>query len=102
MDLAEAVYLGTAKFPPEERFGLTTQLRRGAVSIPSNIAEGQGRGAGEDFARFLRISRGVLQELDTQLILAVRLGYLPDEQYEAISNRIIEVAKLLNGLLRSL
>ena len=102
VDLAVGVYEATALFPPGERFGLTAQLRRAAVSVPSNVAEGQGRGVGNDFARFLTIARGSLQEVDTQLVLAVRLGFLPQERYDELETQLIIVAKLINGLLRSL
>ena len=102
MDLVVEVYRLTAKFPADERFGLTIQIRRAAVSVPSNIAEGQGRGPGQDFVRFLNMARGSLQEIDTQLILAVRLGFLPQPAYDPIANQLIEVTKLINGLIRSI
>ncbi len=102
MDLVVEVYRTTMAFPNDERFGLTNQVRRAAVSIPSNIAEGQGRGPTQDFVRFLCIARGSLQEVDTQLVLATRLGYIPQERYECLSNLIIELAKVINGLIRSI
>lgn len=102
MELVVEVYQATALFPSDERFGLTIQIRRAAVSIPSNIAEGQGRGPGQDFVRYLNIARGSLQEIDTQLILAVRLGFLSQTVYDPLSDRIIEVSKLLSGLIRSI
>ncbi len=102
MDLVVVVYQVTAVFPHDERFGLTIQIRRAAVSVPSNIAEGQGRGPGNDFIRYLNIAKGSLQEIDTQLILAVRLGFLTQEKYETISIQIVEVLKLLHGLIRSI
>jgi four helix bundle protein len=102
MDLVVEVYKATATFPSDERFGLTNQLRRASVSVPSNIAEGQGRGPTQDFVRFLGIARGSIQEVDTQLILASRLGFLPQDQYDRIAGLIVEVAKLINGLIRSI
>ena len=102
MDLVVAVYRGTAGFPRDERFGLTNQLRRASVSVPSNIAEGQGRGPTQDFVRFLSIARGSLQEVDTQLILSTRLGFLAEDHYGQLSDLITETAKLLNGLIRSI
>ncbi|HEX3152262.1 MAG TPA: four helix bundle protein [Gemmataceae bacterium] len=102
MDLVVEVYQTTTAFPNDERFGLTNQVRRAAVSIPSNIAEGQGRGPSQDFVRFLCIARGSLQEIDTQVILATRLDYIPQERYDRLSDQIIELAKVLNGLIRSI
>jgi four helix bundle protein len=102
MDLTVAVYDATKRFPPDERFGLTNQVRRAAFSVPSNIAEGQGRGPTNDFIRFLTIARGSLQEVDTQLILATRLGFLSDDAYRPISSLLTDVAKLIHGLIRSI
>jgi four helix bundle protein len=102
MDLVVEIYQTTADFPTGERFGLTNQVRRAAVSIPSNIAEGQGRGPSQDFVRFLCIARGSLQEVETQIILATRLGYLSQDGCDRLSDRIIELAKIINGLIRSI
>ena len=102
MDLVVEIYRATASFPADERFGLTVQLRRAAVSVPSNIAEGQGRGPSQDFVRFLAIARGSVQEVDTQLTIALRLGYLQPEQHEPLVAMIAEVAKIINGLIRSI
>ena len=77
--MAEAIYRVTTAFPESERFGLTFQLRRAAVSIPSNIAEGYGRGARNDYLRFLRIARGSLFEVQTQVLIAHRVGFLSAE-----------------------
>lgn len=99
MSLAETIYRQTAEFPNEE---LTAQMRRAAVSIPSNIAEGQGRrSSDDDFLRFLRIALGSLCELETQVELAMRLQYLTRERASHIQPLTHEVGKLLNGLIRS-
>ncbi|WP_290645611.1 four helix bundle protein [Kosmotoga sp.] len=87
MDLAETVYKITDKFPKTEIFGITDQMRRAAVSIPSNIAEGRGRSSTKDFVRFLNIAKGSLYELQTQCILANKIGYLDQENYRSITKR---------------
>jgi four helix bundle protein len=102
MDLVESIYRSTEAFPSHERFGLTNQLRRAAVSIPSNIAEGQGRSSTKDFLHFLSISRSSLQEVQTQVELAVRLGYLGNQASQNLFESAEEVARILNGLCRSL
>lgn len=96
MDLVEETYRATAGFPSHEQFGLTTQMRRAAISISSNIAEGAARESRREFAHFLNIARGSLSELDTQFQIAVRLGYL-DEVKQA-SNLLVRASKLLAGL----
>ena len=102
MTLAEAIYRETAEFPLEERYGLTAQMRRAAVSIPSNIAEGQGRrSSDEEFARFLRIALGSNCELETQLELALRLGMLSPAASGRVRPLIEEVGRVISGLLRS-
>ena len=80
MDLVESVYKATSQFPKEEVYGLTNQLRRAAVSVPSNIAEGQGRRSDNDFRRFLAIGHGSLREVETQVLIAQRLHYLTEAQ----------------------
>ncbi|WP_447529203.1 four helix bundle protein [Vreelandella sp. TE19] len=100
MDLVEEVYRLTAKFPSNEKFGLTSQLRRAAVSIPSNIAEGAARGSSKDFIRFLFIARGSLSEIETQLLISLRLGYLED--VTQVVELIHRVSGLLGGLIRNL
>ncbi len=102
MDLVILVYQFTDSFPQKEVFGLTNQVRRAAVSIPSNIAEGQGRNSNRDFRHFLSIARGSLQEVETQLELARRLGYLREDDLINISEVSCEVARLINGLSRAL
>ena len=95
------VYRLTKGFPKEERYGLTAQLRRAAVSIPSNVAEGQGRGGDPDFVRFLRFAYGSLREAETQIIIAERLGYLPSAESQKAIVLAAEVGRLINGLLKS-
>jgi four helix bundle protein len=101
MDLVVQVYELTRRFPREEMYGLSAQMRRAAVSVPSNIAEGQGRGAGSDFVYFLRIGQGSIQELETQVLLAARLDYVSSADTDRILLLSSEVAKLLRGLRAS-
>ena len=102
MDFVVVVYQVSKAFPREELYGLTNQMRRAAVSVPANIAEGQGRRSKAEFCQFLGNARGSLLELETHLELAFRLGYLNTEQQRALEERSHEVGRLLNGLLRSL
>jgi four helix bundle protein len=102
MDLVVTVYKASRAFPKEETYGLTSQLRRAAVSVPANIAEGQGRRSKPEFRQFLGNARGSLLELDTHLELAVRLNYLEVQEHSKIRGQIQEVGRILNGLLRSL
>jgi four helix bundle protein len=102
MDLVVDVYRATEQFPKEEIYALTSQIRRASVSIPSNIAEGRGRGTANEFAHFLRIAHGSLRELETQLLIARRLDYLNSDVVRPLLNQTGEVGRLLNGLLKSL
>jgi four helix bundle protein len=102
MDLVVLIYQATAAFPKHELYGLTSQLRRAAASIPANIAEGQGRRSKSEFCQFLGNARGSLLELDTHLELAQRLKYLTVSQHERIHKDVVEVGRIMNGLLRSL
>lgn len=102
MDLVVLVYRLSKAFPDAERFGLTSQLRRAAVSVPSKIAEGYGRGPTGDYLRFLRAARGSLFEVDTQTMLAARLEFVPDDAFAAIQDRIQECGRILAALIRSL
>ena len=102
MDLVEMVYQTTGQFLKEELYGLTNQLRRAAVSVPSNIAEGQGRRSANDFGRFLAIAYGSLCEAETQVLIAQRLGYLNDAQTDTLISIAGEVGRLINGLINSL
>ncbi len=101
MDFVEAVYRLTQRFPREELYALTNQLRRSAVSVPSNIAEGQGRGAGAEFSHHLRIANGSRQEAETQILIAVRLGYVTEQQVADAMAFGDEVGRLVAGLHRS-
>jgi four helix bundle protein len=98
--LVTDIYRLTQSFPREELYGLTSQIRRAAVSIPSNIAEGQGRLTRGEFRQFLGQARGSYAELETQLIIAQNLGYMPDPVDSF--DHLAEVGRLLNGLLSSL
>ena len=102
MDLVVEVYRLTNDFPERERYGLTDQLRRAAVSVPSNIAEGQGRRLRKQFALFLRTARGSIQEVETQIMIAERLGYAQADNVGPVLARADEISRLLSGLLRSL
>jgi four helix bundle protein len=102
MDLVEEVYRVSRTFPREEIYGLTSQLRRAAVSIPSNVAEGQGRRTTQDFLRHLSIAYGSLLEVETQIMIAIRLRYLTSGNCVVAMNIAAEVGKLLNGLMSSL
>lgn len=99
MELAKLVYLITSKFPKEELYGLTQQIRRSAVSIPSNIAEGAARNSRKEFIQFLHISLGSLAELETQLLLSEKLGFL---QIKEIENDVERIRKMLIGLIKYL
>jgi len=96
--LVTDIYVATASFPKEEVYGLTNQLRRAAVSIPSNIAEGAGRQTIKEFIHFLYVAAGSLSELETQVIIAGQLGYLSD--IESIVSRVAGIRKMLHGLIR--
>ena len=100
--LALEIYRVTQCFPSDERFGLTAQLRRAAVSVPSNIAEGQARRTTGEFIQFLSHAEGSLAEVDTQIYLAQQLGYGLEEELSSISSQINELRKMLNALRRSL
>jgi four helix bundle protein len=102
MILVMAVYRSTNAFPKTETYGLATQLRRAAVSIPSNIAEGQARLSTAEFKQCLGHARGSLMEVETYILLAQELGYLERDQSESLLAGTAEVGKILNGLLNSL
>ena len=100
--LALAVYKTTKEFPKEELYGLTSQIRRASMSIPTNIAEGCGRNTDADFARFIQMSMGSASETEYQLILARDLGFLPKGSYEPLHNEVEEVKRMLASLLKTL
>jgi four helix bundle protein len=102
MALVSEVYRHTKDFPPNEIYGLTSQLRRAAVSIPSNIAEGQGRLSPGEFKQFLGHAKGSVFEVETQLLIARDLGYLNDQAAQGLLDRVQEVGRILSGLLNSL
>ncbi len=96
------IYEITKGFPNSELFGLTSQIRRAAVSVPSNIVEGKARGFDKEYKRFLMLARGSLEEVKYQLLLAKDLEYIDSNKYEEVINLTNDVGKLLNGLIRSL
>ena len=102
MDLVEHVYSSTARFPSDERFGLTAQIRRAAVSVPSNIAEGQGRRSVHEFVHHLSIAHGSLREVETQCLIGARLGYIGEDECESLLAIASEVGRQLNGLMNAL
>ena len=99
IDFVSSIYLMTRSLPKEELFGLVSQMRRSAVSVPSNIAEGYARGTDKEKIHFLRISSGSMSELETQLTLCLKLGYISQEEYNATSEKLVSVWKQLNALI---
>jgi four helix bundle protein len=102
MDTVELVYRISEQFPKVEIYGLTSQMRRAAISVPSNIAEGQGRKSTKDFLKHLSIAYGSLLELETQIQIAERLSYLNQSDCKLVLEATGEVGRLLNGLMNSL
>lgn len=102
IDLVTDIYKVTVEFPDFEKYGLSCQIQRSAVSIPSNIAEGSGRRSEKDFLRFLDVSKGSAFELETQLIIALKLNYLSKEEAEEIFSRISELQKMIYGFCKKL
>lgn len=100
--LALAIYKATKEFPKEELYGLTSQIRRSSMSIPTNIAEGCGRFTNADFARFLQMAMGSASEAEYQLILARDLGFLSNDVYEKLHNDTEEVKRMLASLLKTI
>ncbi len=99
MELVKIIYKITSNFPQNEIFALTSQVRRSAVSIPSNIAEGKGRSSTKEFINFLHIALGSLYELKTQIDIAKDLSYISDKDFTIIENKIIELDKMINSLI---
>jgi four helix bundle protein len=97
--LCEQIYLATNGFPKSELYGLISQIRKCCVSIPSNIAEGQRRGHKQEYIQFLRIAYGLGAELETQLLIAQRIGYLKKKEFEDLNYRLEEIMKMLNKLI---
>ncbi|MCF8360210.1 MAG: four helix bundle protein [Prolixibacteraceae bacterium] len=100
--VVKSVYLLTKKYPKEEIYGLTSQIRRAVISIPANIAEGAGRGTNKDFSHFLDIARGSLFELETLIILSIDLEFISEEQGIGILENTTEILRILNGFQNSL
>lgn len=100
--LCEKIYRITESFPKHELYGLTSQIRRSCVAVPSNIAEGQRRGHKAEYVQFLRIAYGSASELETQLLIANNIGYLSKEKYQELNNLLEEILKMLNKLLNVL
>ena len=101
MDLSELVYEATANMPTEEKYGLISQMRRSSVSLPSNIAEGHGRNTDNNFLNFLGVAQGSLKELETQLILCGRLGFIEPGTLGELMSRSEELGRMIYGLMNS-
>jgi four helix bundle protein len=101
-ELSLAVYRATARFPNEERYGLTSQMRRASVSVPANIAEGCGRGSDAELARFLQIAAGSANELEYHLLLANQLEMLNSLEYERLTKQVTEVKRMLTSFIKKL
>ena len=100
--LAAELHQLTRSFPSDEVYGLTSQMRRAVVSIPSNIAEGYGRGSSKELIRFLRIALGSASELEAQVILAHKFEYLSDEQAKQLLDKIVEITRMLSALIKTI
>lgn len=102
MELTELIYEATKHFPSSEEFGLKSQMRRSAVSIPSNIAEGSRRGTDRDYVNFILIAQGSLAELETQTLIAWKVHFLNDEQQNVLANKMNELARMLTSFRKKL
>ncbi|HYM74576.1 MAG TPA: four helix bundle protein [Candidatus Dormibacteraeota bacterium] len=101
MELVVRIYGISKKFPKEEMYGLSSQIRRAAVSVPSNIAEGKGRSSDKELIQFLCHARGSLFEIQTQLQISERLGYISKEESDSLRGEGVRIGQMLNGLIRS-
>ncbi|MDX5436096.1 MAG: four helix bundle protein [Pontibacter sp.] len=102
MALAKAVYQNSASFPANEKYGLTSQINRSAVSIPSNIAEGAGRGSNKEFIQFLNVALGSAFELETQLLLANAFGFLSEDKLEKLLDQLRKIQRMIDGFKKKL
>jgi len=102
ISLVKEVYKITKKFPNEEKFALIDQIHRSAISIPSNISEGQARQHSKEFRQFLYMALGSLAELDTQLTIAAELGYIDDDDFNKLNAKVVELRKMISGILKKL
>ena len=102
MELVTEIYNHTKSFPQEERYGLVSQLRRSSVSLPSNMAEGYGRNSTQDYIRFLRIAKGSLFELQTQLEIARNLGFFKDDTFDVLFESSREIERMLSSLIKKI
>lgn len=101
VSLVTEIYKMTENFPKSEIFGLTSQIRRASVSVPSNISEGHSRRSSLDYIQFLKIARGSLAELETQILISKNLGFISEEIYINFDDKITEISKMLNALISS-
>lgn len=99
VELSVAIYRATEEFPKSEIYGLTSQIRRCVVSIPSNIAEGQRRGSKKEYIQFLRVAFGSGAELETQLLISFKVGYLSEDQFNKFDDELEQIMKMLNKLI---
>lgn len=102
VDLVIDLYKATDRFPKEERFGLTSQIRRAAVSVPSNLAEGAGRYSRKEFGHFISNAQGSASELETELIISYRLGFLSETTFAELMSKLERIGRLITGLSRQI
>lgn len=101
MELAKAVYKASSSFPANEKFGLTSQINRSAVSVPSNIAEGAGRGSDKEFNQFLNIALGSAFELETQLLLAQAFGFINEDKLNELLTQLRKIQRMIDGFKKN-